>query len=267
MCTDTVLGTQYKHPLEKINAQLIDLRQDCLQVLRCIHLEVWLVFGELGNARPRSFGGRAHDAEDADDLVLVGRAGEERSTGVHLGHDASGGPDVDAGIVGSTAKQDVWGAVPQRYNLVRECVDGNSKGTSKTKVAELQHALGADQQVLGLEISVQDAVLVAKVNTLQQLVHEGLDGHVLQSAPIAVGVHVFLQIAVHVFKHQHELVLRVDHIVKGNDVLMFELLHERDLPNGGRWCALLGIEVNLLERDQLTRLSISSLEYLLVAPY
>lgn len=44
---------------------------------------------------------------------------------------------------------------------------------------------------------------------------------------------------------------------------MAQLLHKGNFTDGGRGCALLRVEVNLLERDQLTRLAVAALEDLL----
>lgn len=109
---------------------------------------------------------------------------------------------------------------------------------------------------------MQDSVLVAEIDALEELVHERLDRRGLERAAFAVGVHVSLQIAVHVFKHKHQLVLGVNNIVKSDNVLVLELLHQRDFPDGGRGRALLGIEVNFLESNQLSGLAVSPFKHL-----
>lgn len=96
------------------------------------------------------------------ELVFVGGAGEEGATGVHLGHDAAGGPDVDGGGVGAGAEEDVGGAVPQGDDFVGEGVDGDAEGAGETKVGKFEVAGGVDEEVLGLEVSVEDAVVVAE---------------------------------------------------------------------------------------------------------
>lgn len=178
-----------------------------------VHLEVLLVFRELGNAGPGALGRCAHDTEDAHELVLIGRAGEERAPGVHFCHDAAGGPDVNAGVVGAGTEENVWGAIPEGHDFVGEGVDGDSEGSGKTEIGELQLAFVVDEEVLGLQVAVQDSVRMAEVNALEKLVHEGFDGDWGQCSSLALCVHVPLQIFIHVFKDQHELVLSVDDIV------------------------------------------------------
>lgn len=202
------------------------MRQDEAQVLGCVDMEVGLVLGELADAGPRALRRSAHQAENALELVLIGSTGEERATCVHLGHDATCGPDINAGVVRAATEQDVRRTVPQRDDLVGKGVDGNSKSAGKAKISELQLALVVDEKVLRLEIAVQDAVLVAEGNTAEQLVHERLDSHGIQLASVASRIHVLFQILVHVLKHEHQLVLSVDDVVQRDDVLVLQLFHE-----------------------------------------
>lgn len=257
---DTELGAQLQHVLEEFNSGWVDLRQNIGEGLRRVHLPVGLVLGILRQTGPGPLGRRAHDAEDADELVLVGRSGEQGSACVHLGHDAPGRPDVDAGVVRPASEEDVGGAVPERHDLVAEGVDGNAKGAGEAEIAELELSLAVNQEVLRFEVSVQDAVLVAKVDAPKQLVHEGLDGPWIQGALVALGVHVLLEIAIHKLEHQHKFVLGVNNIVKRHNVFVFELLHKRDLADGRTRGAFFGIEMDLLEGDELARHAVAALE-------
>ena len=54
--------------------------------------------------------------------------------------------------------------------------DGNAEGPRKPKVGQFDDATGVDEQVLGLEISMQDSVGVAECNTIQHLVDIHLEG-------------------------------------------------------------------------------------------
>lgn len=195
-------------------------------------------------------------------LILVGCAGEEGSARVHLGHDASGGPNIDARVVGPAAKQNIGRTVPQGDDFVGKGINRDAKGTGKTEVGQLQLAAVVDEQVLGLEIAVEDAGLVAESNALEQLVHEGLDGGWVEGTAVTARVHVALEVLVHELKDEHELVLGVDDIVQQDNVLVAQLLHERNLADGRRGRALLRVEVDLLEGDEFARLAVAALEYL-----
>ena len=169
---DPHLRSQLQHATDEIQADLIDLRQEHAQVLRGVDVEVGLVFGELADAGPGAFRGRAHDAEDLLELVLVRGAGEEGAARVHFGHDAAGGPDVDAGVVGARAEEDIRGAVPEGDDFVGEGVDGDAEGAGEAEVGEFELAFVIDEEVLRLQVSVEDAVVVAEGDALEELVHE-----------------------------------------------------------------------------------------------
>ena len=95
---------------------------------------------------------------------------------------------------------------------------------------------------------MEDAVFVAKGGALEELIHEAADGVGIQSAAVAVLVHVFLEILLAILEDEDEFCFCVDDIVKSDDVDVLELLHEGDLADGGRGRALLRVEVNLFQR-------------------
>jgi len=225
-------------------------------------VEIALVFGELADAGPGALAGRAHDAEDFLELVFVCGAREERAACVHFGHDTAGGPDVDAGVVGAGAEEDVRGAVPEGDDLVGEGVDGDAEGAGEAEVGEFELAFVVDEEVLGFEVAVEDAVFMAEGDALEELVHEGFDGYIVELAARATAVHEFLEVFVHVFEDEHELVFGVDDVVEGDDVFVLELFHEGDFSDGGARGAFFAVEVDFLQRDELPRLPITSFEYL-----
>lgn len=200
-----------------------------------------LVLGKLRDARPRSLARSAHEPEDFLQFILVGGAREERTSGVHFCHDAARGPDINAGVVGTRAEENVWRTIPQGDDFVGKGVDRNAESASETKVSKLELALVVDEKILRLEIAMEHAILVAECNSLEQLIHERLDGDVVELATIAARVHVLFQVLVHILEHEHQLVFRMDHIVERDDVFMFELLHEGDLTNGSAGCSLFAI--------------------------
>jgi hypothetical protein len=52
--------------------------------------------------------------------------------------------------------------------------EGDTERSSKTKIGELEVSIPVDEQILGLEISVEDSVGVAVVETLDELKGEPL---------------------------------------------------------------------------------------------
>ena len=51
---------------------------------------------------------------------------------------------------------------------------GDTEGASKTEIGQFEDTLSVDEQVLRLEITMEDLVLVTLGNTIQQLVQERL---------------------------------------------------------------------------------------------
>ena len=226
-------------------------------------MEIRFIFRKLGNTRPRTFGRGPHEAENLLQLIFVGGAGEQWATGVHFCHDATGGPNVDAGVISSATKQDIRSTIPQGYNFVGESVDRNTKSSGKTKISEFELTFIVDEEILRFQVPVKNAVFVAKGDPLEQLMHERADCEIVELAAATSRIHIFFEVFVHVFKHEHKLVFRVDHIMKGDDILMLELFHQRDLTNRGGWCAFFGIEMDFLERHQFAGLTISPFENLI----
>lgn len=101
---------------------------------------------------------------------------------------------------------------------------------------------------------------MAKGNAVQELVHEGFDGQIVELAAGAAGVHEFLEVFVHVFEHQHEFVFRVDDVVQRDNVVVLELLHEGDFADGGGGGAFFTVEVDFFQRDEFAGLAIAAFE-------
>ena len=95
-------------------------------------------------------------------------------------------------------------------HLVTERIDGHTKSSRQTEITNLELASSVDEQVLGLEITVQDAVLVAEGDTLddsaspsaptrilphiEELMRKVPDCVEIQRAAITMRVHVLLEI-------------------------------------------------------------------------
>jgi hypothetical protein len=145
----------------------------------------------------------------------------------------------------------------------------DAERAGETKVGQLEVAFLVDEQVLGLEVAMENAVAVAIADACTQLAHELLDHsgaqtHVLQLcagafgeglAAAAVGdgqsLHVLFQVEIEELKDQVQLVtLGVDYVIEPDDGGVTHFLEERDLANGGgRHTLIFGFEADLLQGD------------------
>lgn len=64
-------------------------------------------------------------------------------------------------------------------------------------------------------------------------------------------VHVLLEIHLHVLKDKHERKRRVDDVVQGDDVGVFQVLQERDFSDGCTRSSFLVLETDILQRYYL----------------
>lgn len=210
---DAHLGPQLQAASEHVQAAGVNLRQDQAEILRRIHMPSRLVLGKRGDAGPAALARGTHQAEDFLELVFVCCAREERAAGIHFSHDTAGGPDVDRGVVRAAAEKDIRGAIPEGHYFVTKRVDGDAEGSSKTEIGQFELAFAVDEEILGFQVAVQDAILVAEGDTLEQLVHERFDGNEVELTALATAVHIFLKVFVHVLEHKHQFILGMNNIV------------------------------------------------------
>ena len=98
---------------------------------------------------------------------------------------------------------------------------------------------------------MEDSVFVAEGCALQKLVHEAAHGCRVKSATFAMRIHVLLEIPVAVLEDENQLGLGVDNVIEPDNVDVLQLLHQRDLTDGGRRGSFLGVEMNLFEGNNL----------------
>jgi len=210
-CRDSLGGVVREHFGEEIEAVGVQVRHRLLEGPGLPAGEVSLVVGEGGDARPDVLGRGSKGPEDFENLVDFRVAREEGVAGDHLGEDAANAPDIDGDGVVLAAEEDLRGAVPEGDDLVCVGPDGDSKGPGEPKVGQLEGAVLANEEIVGLEVAVEDAACVAVVNALEHLVQEALGVDEVRGGGLG-HVHVLLQVTVEEFEHQVELGVVVNDI-------------------------------------------------------
>lgn len=104
-----------------------------------------------GNAVDDIVGRSTEELGDNGELVDVVLAGEQRLALQHLGENASRTPDVDLNVVLLPCEHDLGSAVISRRDVASHLGVLN---TGETEVANLQVAVLVDENVAGLQITV-----------------------------------------------------------------------------------------------------------------
>lgn len=146
---------------------------------------------------------------------------------------------------------------------------GNAKSASETEVGQLEVALSVNEQVLGLQIPVKNAMRVAVSDATTELHHEllndgGAHSHAGQVGGASVGerlsastladgkgLHKLLEVQIEKFEHEVQLMtIGVDDIQETDNGRVAHFLEKRDLSDGGGGDTLIfGFETDLLQGD------------------
>jgi hypothetical protein len=153
--------------------------------------------------------------------VHVVAAGEERAAVDELHEDAADGPDVDGRRVVGGVEQQLGRAVPPRHHVLRHHVAVGGRAR-QPEVADLEVAVGAEQQVAGLEVAVDHAGGVDVLEPAQDLVQEVLAVLLRQLLPgaddlVEVRLHE-LHADVHVVERPRDR--RRDHVPDADDLFV-----------------------------------------------
>ena len=159
LCADASGRVVHQHALQEVQAVLAKhldtICVDHFVVLLPLPLgetalEVW----ERLDARPVGLSGSTQDAEDLEDFIDLGVAGEERLAGGHLGEDAACAPDVYLDVVLLPREHDLRRSVVSRRDIAGHL---RVLDTGKAKVANLQIAVLVDENVGGFQVTVDNA--------------------------------------------------------------------------------------------------------------
>ena len=135
---------------------------------------------------------------------------EQRSTLNHLGEDAASGPSVNSERVSLLTEEDFGASVPECDDFVSISLNGKTESAGESKISKLDVlSSGVNKQVLWLQVTMEDSVLVQVDERLKDLVQEALS-LLLGEGLITESLHIFLEIELQVLEHEVELVLRVD---------------------------------------------------------
>mmetsp|Transcript_23688 Transcript_23688/g.70297 ORF Transcript_23688/g.70297 Transcript_23688/m.70297 type:complete len:271 (-) Transcript_23688:18-830(-) len=150
--------------------------------------------------------------DEAVDAIRV----ERRGADVKLKEDDTEGPEVNRVVVRLLLHQ-FWCHVERRALDGRENHGVARHGAGKPKVAQLHRAVAANQDVLRLHVSVDDAVRVQVVQCTHKLLRDALD-HLLRKALVVL--QDFKQLSLSEFSHHTEVCLSLKCVQHLDDVFV-----------------------------------------------
>lgn len=230
------------------------------------------------NSRPLLVGGCAEQPENMKQLLELGVSRKKGLASYHFREDATYGPDVDPGGVMGGSEEDLGSPVPESHDLVGVALERNGECTAKAKISDLEDApVLVDKQILGLEITVENAVRVAVGDALAELVKKALDQGGREwpgIGALAVGIDKLLQIGVEVLEDEVKegFAVFVEGVLdaeEADDIEgLGEHLEERDLSkSGGRDSLLVHLKTGLLQGHHLSALLVFRLIHLPVRSF
>lgn len=248
---------------------------------QCVGLplrEVAAPVGQFAYVRPGDVVRRAERVEDLVDLVDLRVADKQRVALLHLCHDAPDRPDVDSPVIVLAPQQDLGSALPECDDFVSVGPGREGVGPGQAEVGQLD-SLGVefDQHVLGLEVAVEDALLVALIETNQHLAGEVSEGGVVHEVALGVGGlldvvdDVLLEVLVALLEDELQVAhLGVDYLEQVDHVGVADLLQEGDLTQGSRGNAFLRasvpplVELHLLDGHDLMGQTVLPFEHIAI---
>mmetsp|Transcript_27717 Transcript_27717/g.73215 ORF Transcript_27717/g.73215 Transcript_27717/m.73215 type:complete len:454 (+) Transcript_27717:27-1388(+) len=168
-------------------------------------------------------GGSPGDLHDAVQLVHGGGSWEDRLPRDELSHDTAHAPDVDALRIRGGAEEDLRGAVPARCDIVSQhrvlrIVVHLHDAPCQAKVADLHLAVGVQQDVRGLDVTVEHLPGVHVLQRLEQLVDDVLLVDLLED----LGADDRVQVGLHEVADQIDVLVIVglEHVQQPHNVLV-----------------------------------------------
>lgn len=202
---------------------------------------------QLANAGPYILGGCTDAVRDELYLVDLGVTGQVRNAQDDLGHHRADTPDINCATVEFGTVQELRRAVPARDDVRGHVAIGIGEGAGKTEISQFDLAVGGNEQVVGLDIAVQNVILVAEPDGPHQHAHPCLDvGRSVTDALLVADKHFQVAKGEVLQDEADVLILCREDREQGDDVGVGQLAEMFQFTNGVG-CKPLGILFLLLD--------------------
>ena len=168
-------GVALEENLEELKTLFVQSRNNLGKRLRFINSNVWLVERKVFHLRPLLVSGGTSDLENLVELVLLALSLEERLLVDEFSKDASNRPNVNRGRILLRSHQNVGSSVPKSHHFMSVVLDGDTECPSESEISKLENGVVGDEQVLRLEISVENSILMTMSNSIEKLIEVRFD--------------------------------------------------------------------------------------------
>ena len=245
---DSLLRVECHHFLHKIDGLLACVRYQLTQ-------RSWHEFGEseadfgrqLVAFGPLSLRWAAQHGARLIDLICLIVTGKERPHEVELGHNSTKGKDVHWTVIICRAKEDFWCPVPTRADIICER-RARPNLPRQAEVSNL-HGVALDEQVLGLQVSVEKTVLVHVGEAQHRLKHDAND--LLFWKLLRPVFHKLVNVLLHVLEDEVQVVVDTDDLLQFDDLRVVELAKRFNFTQGHALLPRVKLFLHLLNRDLL----------------
>jgi hypothetical protein len=156
--------------------------------------EAWLEVFQFEGIGPVVLIGSTEHLENLENLINLRVTHKKRPALNHLSKDASSGPKVNTQSICLLAEQNFGAAVPEGNDFMSVRFNWESKSAGKAKISQLNVlTCGVNKQVLGLQIAMENSVLVEMDEGLEDLIEESL-GLLSGKGLAALSAHELFQV-------------------------------------------------------------------------
>ena len=156
----------------------------------------------------------------------------------HFSDQATKRPNINFLRVIFTAKEELRSTIPSGSNVISHddslIILGFFKGPDEAKVTQFGIAVFINEDIGGLEVSMNDVGVVKVQNGFCQLVNDVLFVSFLKVFVIAILSNKCMKVNIHVFEDEINVlvILGSDDVIDFDDILLFELFKEHDFSVG-----------------------------------
>lgn len=145
----------------------------------------------------------------------------------------------ESGVKGT--EEDLGGAVPEGDHVLSVLAVGNGVVPGESEVCDFDLVVGVDEDVVGLHVPVEDAVVVELLDSAEDLVHDDFDLEGREEDFFVQTAEQLSQVEVDELEHQKNGLFVQKALEKSDDVGVVDLLQNGNLSHGDDGDSFVGV--------------------------